>query len=193
MIPDEIKAIDFVVLNAIHLKRMAKVDDVVAITSLDADTVGSVVDQAANRGLVASTPAGAMLMPEGTEAVLAYYASTYTEQRNDPELSTWYERFEGLNTAFIAQISDWQKSSQDDDVLEKAMRSVERLVRMIDDLVDDIPRYERYVERFNVSISKVDAGNIDFVTKPTVDSLHNIWFEFHEDILSVLGRPRDTT
>jgi hypothetical protein len=24
-----------------------------------------------------------------------------------------------------------------------------------------------------------------------VDSIHNIWFEFHEDILTLLGRPRD--
>ena len=67
------------------------------------------------------------------------------------------------------------------------------LTRMIADLVDHLPRYQRYVERFNASIEKVDGGGIGFVTKPTVDSLHNIWFEFHQDILSVLGRPRDTT
>ena len=183
----------FAVLNAIHLKRMATVDDVAAITSLDSDTVGSVVDQAAERGLVASTPAGAMLMPDGIEAVLAYYDTNYTDQRADPELARWYERFEELNTSFIAQISDWQKSGQDPHVLEKAIRSVERLARLITDLVEHVPRYQRYVDRFNASIDKVDAGGIEFVTKPTVDSLHNIWFEFHEDILSVLGRPRDTT
>lgn len=184
---------DFAVLNAIHLKRMATVDDVAAISSLDCEFVRSVVDQAAQRGLVASTPAGAILMPDGIEAVLYYYQTNYTDQRADPEMSTWYERFEDLNTSFIAQISDWQKSGQHPDTLEKAIRSVERLTRMISDLVDRVPRYQRYVERFNASIDKVDAGGIDFVTKPTVDSLHNIWFEFHEDILSVLGRPRDTT
>jgi hypothetical protein len=184
---------DFAVLNAIHLKRMATVGEVAAIVSLDSDTVGSVVDQAGERGLVASTPAGAMLMPEGTAAVLDYYERNYTRQRSDPELSNWYERFEQLNTSFIAQISEWQKSAQDPDTLEKAIRSVERLARMIAGLVDDIPRYGRYIDRFNASISKVDAGDMEFVTKPTVDSLHNIWFEFHEDILSVLGRPRDTT
>lgn len=193
MIPDMISATDFAVLNAIHLKRMATVDDVASITSLSADTIGSVVHQAVESGLVASTPAGAMLMPEGTEAVLDFYNNNYAEQRADPNLSKWYERFEDLNTSFIAQISDWQKSGQNLDVLEKAIRSVERLARMISDLIDDIPRYERYAERFNASIDKVDAGETEFVTKPTVDSLHNIWFEFHEDILSVLGRPRDTT
>jgi hypothetical protein len=39
----------------------------------------------------------------------------------------------------------------------------------------------------------VDQGRREFVCKPTLDSVHNIWFEFHEDILAVLGRPRDTT
>jgi hypothetical protein len=38
----------------------------------------------------------------------------------------------------------------------------------------------------------VDAGDASFVVTPTKDSVHNVWFEFHEDILSVLGRPRDT-
>jgi hypothetical protein len=26
---------------------------------------------------------------------------------------------------------------------------------------------------------------------PGVDSIHTIWFECHEDILTLLGRPRD--
>ncbi len=184
---------EFAVLNALHLKRMATVADVAAITGLSTTTAESVVDRASFDGLVAPTPAGVMLMPEGTEAVLAYYNERYGEHRGDPALERWYERFEELNTGFIAEISEWQKSGHDANVLERAIRFVERLTRMIEDLVPDIHRYQRYVERFNQSIELVDAGETDYVTKPTKDSLHNIWFEFHEDILSVLGRPRDTT
>ena len=29
------------------------------------------------------------------------------------------------------------------------------------------------------------------MVSPSVDSVHNIWFEIHEDILTLLGRPRD--
>jgi hypothetical protein len=55
-----------------------------------------------------------------------------------------------------------------------------------------LSRYEIYVDRFNASVTRIDEGDKDFVCKPTIDSVHNIWFEFHEDILSVIGRPRDT-
>ena len=36
-------------------------------------------------------------------------------------------------------------------------------------------------------------GLREYVCKPTIDFVHNIWFEFHEDFLAVLGRPRDMT
>ena len=57
-------------------------------------------------------------------------------------------------------------------------------------LVPLIPRYTGYVRRFSAAWL-VDRGQRDFVCSPTIDSVHNIWFEFHEDILAVLGRPRD--
>jgi hypothetical protein len=71
------------------------------------------------------------------------------------------------------------------------MKTVERLMKFLEEIIPSIPRYESYVRRFANSISLVDRGDRDYVCKPTIDSVHNIWFEFHEDILSVLGRPRD--
>ena len=55
-----------------------------------------------------------------------------------------------------------------------------------------LPRYRHYADRFRRSLDRVDSGQVEYVTSPTVDSLHNIWFEFHEDILALLGRPRET-
>ena len=55
-----------------------------------------------------------------------------------------------------------------------------------------IPRYGHYAARFERGLEHVDSGRIDYVSSPMVDSLHNIWFEFHEDLLAVLGRPRES-
>ena len=52
-----------------------------------------------------------------------------------------------------------------------------------------MPRYTQYAERFRRSLARVDSGRVEYITSPTVDSLHNIWFEFHEDLLALLGRP----
>ena len=47
-------------------------------------------------------------------------------------------------------------------------------------------------ETFESSAEADAIAGSERLARPMVDSVHNIWFEFHEDILSVLGRPRDT-
>jgi hypothetical protein len=54
-----------------------------------------------------------------------------------------------------------------------------------------VARYGTYRDRFERAIERVDEGKAEYVVSPSVDSIHNIWFEFHEDILTLLGRPRD--
>jgi hypothetical protein len=79
----------------------------------------------------------------------------------------------------------------DPKVQERVIATVERLAKLIREITQLVPRYASYIRRFERSVTTVDQGNRDFVCTPTVDSLHNIWFEFHEDFLTVLGRPRD--
>jgi hypothetical protein len=92
---------------------------------------------------------------------------------------------------FIKAVSDWQKSDGDPKAESKIIRVVERLIKSLGELTTVIPRYDQYVRRFGESVARIDRGERDYVCGPTIDSVHTIWFEFHEDILSVLGRPRD--
>jgi hypothetical protein len=188
-----IEASEFAFLNAVYLKKMATVDAIAAITSLPLAAVEDMARRFAEAEAIFSMPSGVMLMPEGTDLVLEYYRETYAVPRADPQLTEWYERFEVLNLRFIALISEWQRSGNEPGVLDKAIKVVERLSKAIEDLVLTIPRYEEFVRRFNRAIDRVDSGDLEFVSNPTKDSIHNVWFEFHEDILAVLGRPRDTT
>ena len=99
-------------------------------------------------------------------------------------------RFETLNDQFIKAVSDWQKNDEDERAKTKILRVVERLIKAMRDIVPIIPRYENYVRRFTYGVVRVDRGERDYVCGPSIDSVHTVWFEFHEDILSV-GRPRD--
>ena len=105
--------------------------------------------------------------------------------------TAWYVRFEALNDQFIKAVSDWQKNDHDAKAEAKILKIAERLIKAIREITPIIPRYENYVRRFTDGIARVDRGERDYVCGPTIDSVHTIWFEFHEDILSVLGRPRD--
>jgi predicted Rossmann fold nucleotide-binding protein DprA/Smf involved in DNA uptake len=185
---------DFAILNAIYLKKMATAATVAEITGLPRDRVEQRLAAAAEAGQVIDMGgSGAMLLEDGTTAVLAYYRDTYAAVRAIAEVVAWYEAFEVVNAKFIAQVTAWQHSEGDERAERKLLQTAEKLARDIRALEKHVPRYATYVKRFTDSMDRVDRGQHEFVCNPTIDSVHNIWFEFHEDILAVLGRPRDTT
>lgn len=184
---------DFNTLNAIYLKKMATEATIAEVCGLPSNVVGERLAAANDQGWIMTLPTGAMLLTEGTEQVLAYYREAYAAVRSDPAAAKWYENFEGLNARFIGAVTEWQQTEGDERVERRLLQAAERLVKDIGQLVPQVPRYAAYVRRFEHSMDRVDQGQREFVCKPTIDSVHNIWFEFHEDILAVLGRPRDTT
>lgn len=184
---------DFVALNAIYLKKMASAQTVAEVTGLPPEAAEQRLAAAEEQGWTMNLPTGAMLLAEGIEQVVGYYRETYAAVRADPVVRKWYENFETLNARFIGQVTEWQQTEGEARVERRLLQSAERLARDIGQLVAQIPRYAAYVRRFELAMDRVDQGQRDFVCKPTLDSVHNIWFEFHEDILAVLGRPRDTT
>lgn len=183
---------EFCVLNGAHLKKMATVEEIGSAVGIDPATVATVLEAAATSGLVMSMEGKHLLLPEGTSAVHDYYRTAYEAKRSSAPLVAWYDRFEVVNEQFIKQVSDWQSTEGDERIQGRLIKTVERLMKNLEEIIPDIPRYRNYVRRLTDSVALVDAGNKDYICKPTIDSIHNVWFEFHEDILSVLGRPRDT-
>lgn len=184
---------DFTTLNAIYLKKMATEATIADVTGLPAEVVEQHLAAADDHGWIMRTPGGVMLLTEGAAEVLAYYDAAYAAVRADPALGQWYEGFEALNTRFIGAVTEWQQTEGDERVERRLLQAAEKLARDIGQLVPRIPRYAAYVRRLEHGMDRVDQGQHEYVCKPTIDSVHNIWFEFHEDILAVLGRPRDTT
>jgi hypothetical protein len=182
----------FLVLNALHLKKMASANDLTEISGLPADRVRAMVSDFAERDWLLDMDGDLLIQPEGMEQVQEYYRETYSDYSQREEMSRWFARFEPINNQFIKLVTDWQQTEGDTKVEDRVITTVERLVKLISEMTQLVPRYAGYVRRFERSMTEVDQGNSDFVCTPTVDSLHNIWFEFHEDFLAVLGRPRDT-
>jgi hypothetical protein len=183
---------DFLVLNGAHLKKMVTAVEIASAAGLDLLVVAPVLESAADRGLLMITEGKYLLLPEGTNAVQEYYRIAYEPMRSNEMVLTWYERFEIINEQFIKQVSEWQSTDGDERAQSRLLKTAERLSKHLRELTPLIPRYGNYLNRFGASIARVDGGEKEFVCTPTIDSVHNIWFEFHEDILSVIGRPRDT-
>ncbi|PZQ50711.1 MAG: hypothetical protein DI556_06215 [Rhodovulum sulfidophilum] len=182
----------FDVLNAIYLRKMAPVAHVADVAAIDAAAVEAILAEQRAAGAVLDLGGAWLLEQAGTDQVLAFYRETYRPLRERGDIMAWYEKFEAtLNQQFIRAVSDWQSSEGDGRSQEKMIKLVDRMIRHLGQVTEEIPRYAHYIRRFEQSMARADRGERDFVCNPMVDSMHNVWFEFHEDILAVVGRPRD--
>ena len=182
---------DFLVLNSIYLKKMTAPATVADVLGLPLAAVERVVAAGIESGQVLDMGGQLMLDSAGSEAVLEFYKHTYAALATDPEMLAFYQRFEAVNTPFIKLVSDWQTSESDERAKERICKVVEKHAKALDEIASRIPRYAGYARRFERTMAKVDAGERELVSNPRLDSLHNIWFEFHEDVLAVMGRPRE--
>ena len=189
-----LSAEDFLLLNALWLRKMATRGMLEENADLASDVAESCLRSAADRELVRALGDYIVLTDSGRRAVLDHYDGEYRSLRGEQEFLEWYERFEGYNARFLSLMSAWQTETDNaqERTYSRLVRVVERHVDAVDHAASWIPRYRQYAARFRRSLDHVDSGRTDYVSSPVVDSLHNIWFEFHEDLLAVLGRPRES-
>lgn len=186
----------FLVLNALYLRKLADRDVLAECSGCAPAGVDVALDATVAKGLALGLGSQFVLTDEGRQAVLDFYNDAYGKIRFDPVVQEWYTRFETVNDRFLQLVSAWQVGSSTGDgqdrVYDRLAKIVERHVAALEQAAEWMPRYRQYAERFRRSLARVDSGRVEYITSPTVDSLHNIWFEFHEDLLALLGRPRET-
>jgi hypothetical protein len=108
-------------------------------------------------------------------------------------LAALYEEFLPVDAVLKARVSAWQlllperrdagATADVQAVGAGAHVLVERLASLAD-------RFAPYAMRLRAALEAVASGDGRFIASPRVDSLHQTWFELHEDLLLTLGRPR---
>ena len=195
---------DYDVLNVVALKKMVTADVIAGETGLAGPDVESVLERLTGQGLVVVAAGSAFPGDEAEPALAGAAAHHYAAVRDDAELAPLVERFEAVNAQFLTTMSSWQQidvggrkvtndhsdAAYDDKVIARLDKLVQRLGPLLDALAGHDPRFGAYPRRFSAAMEGIDAGNHELVSSPTTDSVHNIWFEFHEDLLRTLGRER---
>ena len=201
---DTMTDIGYAVLNAVALKKMASAAQNAAATDAAEPDVRTALDQLAAEGVVVMVGDAALPSDEATDALARAAAERYAALRDDPEVAEMAERFEVVNTQFLQTISAWQlvevggkkvandhtDADYDGKILDRLDKQVSRLSRLIGVLEARDARFAAYVRRFGDAGDQVARGDVDLVSSPVRDSIHNVWFEFHEDLLRTLGRAR---
>lgn len=192
------------VLNVVALKKMATAPAVARTLDLEIAAVEDALRALADRDLVVVAGGAALPTDAAGPALAAAAATRYAALRDDPAVLGQVERFETVNTQFLTTISAWQQidvggrkiandhsdAEYDDKIIGRMDKLVTRLDPLIDTLAAHDPRFAGYASRFAGAMGEVDAGRHEYVSSPTLDSVHTVWFEFHEDLLRALGRDR---
>lgn len=192
------------VLNVVALKKMATPAVIAAACGIPAGEVNQILAQLARRDLVLVAEGSAFPTDETEAALASSAAEQYAPIRADSEVLALTERFEQTNRQFLAAMSAWQQvdvggrkvpndhqdPEYDEKIITRIDRLIERLVPLIHALARHAPRFATYRSRFEHAMDGIAAGRHELVSSPQQDSVHNIWFEFHEDLLRTLGRER---
>ena len=152
------------------------------------------VDRLLDASLILETPRGCMLTPAGLarhEELLVGWRATVDLQL----VATSYDRFLAVNQPVKDLCSRWQVEGKGDEALFMTVEDLAEIVDRVSSALrragQAVPRFETYVPRLHSALGAAREGDGRFVTDPRVDSVHNIWFECHEDYLLTLGRDRE--
>jgi len=195
---------EFEVLNVIVIKGMCRTSSVADVLGTPEECVEETAAALQQRNLIARR--GDLLLPtdRADPALGAFAAEAYKDLRSGPESDGLHERFERINGQLLQTMAAWQQvdvgghrvandhsdPDYDENVIDRAAKLVERLKGITGALGEHDPRFLRYGERFDAAFDRVDRGDRDYLSSPGLESVHNIWFEFHEDLLRSLGKAR---
>jgi hypothetical protein len=195
------------VLHALRLASVGTVEEVVGRSGLDQVEVTAALAESAGAGWVTEQTGrlvGWSLTAAGRTEGEHLLSAQLTAHGGQGAVESGYRRFFDINQPFLDLCTRWQlievdgetgpnrhdDAAYDAAVLADLTTMHEVVVRISDDLGAALERFGGYRPRFEHAMSRLEANDVDWFTKPLIDSYHTVWFELHEDLLATLGRDR---
>jgi len=199
---------DLLVLHALRLKGFASADTVTAVSGLPPGVVDENLAALADDELVTHREGrvtGWALTAAGREHHRRLVQTEVDDTGMRAEVDAAYRRFLALNGELLALCTAWQVRERPgadpvpNDHHDRAHdgRVIARLDGVHDnvrpicgDLAAALARFGHYEPRLSGAHERVHRGELEWLTRPLIDSYHTVWFELHEDLLLTLGRQR---
>jgi hypothetical protein len=198
---------DVLVLLGLRLRSFAPAAVVAEAAGLPEAEVASRLDSCAERGLALfrdGRMTGWMLTPEGRTEGEHLLAAEMDHLGGRDAVGAAYERFLAVNQRLLDVCTAWQLRDVDgaqvvndhadpvhDASVVAELADIDATIQpVLTDLAESLARLGGYGPRLSSALAKVQGGDGEWFTKPTVDSYHTVWFELHENLLATLGIER---
>jgi len=195
------------VLGELRLGGFNDIDVVTSRTGLDASVVEATLVVARSEGWVAHRSgrvSGWSLTAPGRAEGERLLAEELDAAGGRDVVTDAYHSFLPLNRRFLELCTDWQLRSDghsqilndhldheyDESVVARLDELDGRVAIVVGQLSSGLQRFSAYRRRFAFALAQVHVGELDWFTKPLIDSYHTVWFELHEDLLATLGIER---
>jgi hypothetical protein len=187
------------VLRALRLKGRASQEDLVTATGLDGTTVYAIVARLIDAEEARETRGAFMLMTPARERLEAMLQQERAGVDADA-VTALYEQFTPINDDFKALANDWQTrdgepndhtdQAYDQTVRDRLPEIHARVTPIVEGLVVQAPRLAPFSDRLSSAAARVAGGESEWLLKPLIDSYHTVWFELHEELISLAGLNR---
>jgi len=181
-------------VRAVHLKGMCDAGRAAAALGAGEPSVLEVI--AASASFFRLTPRGFVVTPEGRSWLTEQLAEERT-RCDGAAAQDCYREFLLLNDRFKALVTIWQTSPEHAPgtaAWTAARAALEHLHRDLGRLVAEagrmLPRLADYARRFDAALAAIRADDASMLASPLKDSYHTVWFEYHEELISLTGRNR---
>ena len=192
-------------LHVLRTKGMAEAEAVVQATGLSSGDVRAVLDDLGERGWVryrdGKRAKGWMLLGDGRAEGERLVADEIEVSGLRPRVFELYQSFLAMDPELKAACTDFQVRADhtlndhtdleyDAAVIARLGEINRRVQPVVAELAEVFDRFGHYGPRFEAALNRVLDGDINWFTKPSLDSYHEVWFELHEDLLVTLGIDR---
>lgn len=193
-------------LHGLRLKGFADISVIAGLYGLDESAVDEALAKASEAEHAMfrdGRRTGWALKPAGRAENERLLAAELDDLGVRPLLQSAYERFLSENGTMLEVCTRWQVKDQDAQLLndhtdpaydEKVIAELAELDAHVQpicaELSGALDRFSVYAPRFSSALEKLWAGDLEWFTKPIMESYHTVWFELHEDLLASLGIDR---
>ncbi|MBC8365354.1 MAG: transcriptional regulator [Actinobacteria bacterium] len=198
---------DLRVVHALRVRGLTDMPELATAVGLGQDEVGDRLVALADAGHVQHRDGrmpGWMLTRDGRAHGETLVAAELDVAGEREAVADLYRRFLGVNLGFLELCTDWQLRGADGEQVvndhSDAAYDAAVIARLVDadgvvqpicgELAELLTRFDGYGRRFGGALGRVRAGEVEWFTRPMIDSYHTVWFELHEDLLATLGIER---